>query len=225
MRLQYILLNAVACLALPNPSPWHKHHTHTHHHDSQSHPLEVAPLSTPGPGEMEIYAPTYRLSEPFPYGGWSFMLFKCKKFGPQCLDFPPGVPANETMSVRVYCKLVHFPFKKLKPAFMSPCPEGSRCKLVWEPPLNGPNITDYALWTQDEEGNLPGLDYVEDLSSWINLEGKLQLVEGEDSNVSGDVSSSMLIIPPPNSQSLKPPPYKFECIVEDKYPRNGNGSH
>ncbi|KAI0967388.1 hypothetical protein F4678DRAFT_483239 [Xylaria arbuscula] len=217
MRLQYLLLNAAACLAVPNPPPRHNHR--------QSHPPELAHLTTAEAGEVEIYTPSFRLSEPFPYGGWSFMLFKCKKWGPQCIDFPPNVPANETMSVRVYCKLVHVPIKKLKPAFLSPCPDGSRCKLVYEPPPGGTNITDHALWTEDEEGHLPGLEFVEDISSWINLEGKLQLVEGQDGKVSDDVTTSMLIVPPPNPQAYKPPPYKFECIVEDEYPRKGVNSH
>ncbi|KAI0423903.1 hypothetical protein F5Y09DRAFT_354328 [Xylaria sp. FL1042] len=163
------------------------HHTGTHD-DNISHKSR----STASIGETELYAPTYRVAGLFwPMGAGqnpSTLELKCRTIGAQCLDFPPGAPANESISVRVYCKVVKLIPIEVRPTFMYPCPLGSRCTLEYSAEQRPSEVTELALWTQDEDGFLPGLEFERELSSWVSLDGLLQRVDGVvDGTVDGAV--------------------------------------
>ncbi|KAI1274569.1 hypothetical protein F5Y07DRAFT_410187 [Xylaria sp. FL0933] len=183
--------------------------------------------------EFGIHAPTYRVAGPWPPIGsgqdHSHLDIKCRTIGPQCIDFlPAGAPANETLSVRVYCKVTRFFSLQARPVFMDPCPLGSRCTLTHstERPSKAAEL---ALWTQDEDGYLPGLEFEKDLASWVNLEGLLQRVDDagvkedeEDDGKSRTVPASNLIIPPEDLTERRPPPYKFQCVMGNDHTGEGD---
>ncbi|KAI1355117.1 hypothetical protein F5Y01DRAFT_327954 [Xylaria sp. FL0043] len=185
--------------------------------------------------EFGIHAPTYRVAGPWPRIGsgqaHSHLDIKCRTIGPQCIDvLPAGALANETLSVRVYCKVTRFFALEARPIFMDPCPPGSRCTLAHTSTERPPSkAAELALWTQDEDGYLPGLEFEKDLAAWVNLEGLLQRVDGAgvkeedegDDGKSRTVPASNLIIPPEDRTKRRPSPYQFRCVIGNDHTREG----
>ncbi|KAI1429124.1 hypothetical protein F5Y12DRAFT_798447 [Xylaria sp. FL1777] len=176
-----------------------------------------------GPRATDLHAPTYILDTPTPGGNHSKIELQCTKMGPQCMDFPPGAPANQTFSVRVYC--ANNNLSGLRPVIMNPCPQGSKCTWTYTSPeaaaAGEEENFEEALWTQDEDGFVPGLALEEELSSWINLEGLIRRVDdGEEKGQEKESSGSVMPVSVSSYDTYDPErlqgkPYKFYCVVDD----------
>ncbi|KAI0903806.1 hypothetical protein F4823DRAFT_568340 [Ustulina deusta] len=177
----------------------------------------------------ELHAPTYALAVSWPGSNGSVEeSLRCRKLGPQCMELGPP---SRRVSARVYCKRAHAAarLRELRPVWLSPCAAGSSCRVSYgaarKPP---PAHHEFLLWSEDEDGGVPGLAFEDDVAAWIDIDAFLRRVGGDGGDSKRAKAAGVVTIPypapAPNSTPAhhrpampgrRPPPFQFSCVASD----------